>query len=102
MFELDRDVCVLATIVEWQTAGDERTELELRPLAEAAFDAYNTAFNEAYALAFEKIVAELIAEGVDPETAKTESELLAFEVAGGIAKKAAGDVLDDPEVNNEE
>jgi len=101
VFELDRDVCVFATIVEWQTAGDDRTELELRPLAEAAFDAYNAAFNEAYALEFEKIVAQLIAEGVDPEMAKTEAELLAVEIAGEIAKSATGDVLNDPEVNEE-
>jgi hypothetical protein len=102
MIKIDRDVCVHATIVEWQTAGDERTELELKPLAEAAFDAYNTAFNEAYALEFEKIVGQLIAEGVDPAVAKTEAELMAFEVAGDIAKNAAGDALDDPEVNNGE
>ncbi len=102
MFDLDRDVCIDATIVEWRTAGDERTDLELKPLAEAAFDAYNTAFNNAYALEFEKIVGQLVAEGVDPLKAKTEAELLAFEVAGEVAKGAAGDVLDDSEVNNEE
>lgn len=102
MIELDRDVCVYATITEWQTAGDERTELELRPLAEAAFDAYKTALNEAYDREFEKIVAQLIAEGVDPARAKSEAALLAFETAGDVAKNAAGDILDDPEVDNEE
>ena len=101
MFDLDRDVCIDATIVEWRTAGDERTELELKPLAEAAFDAYNTAFNEAYALEFEKIVGQLVADGMDPVLAKTEAELLAFEVAGEVAKNAAGDALYDPEANNE-
>ena len=101
MFELDRDVCVDATIVEWQTAGDERTEFELKPLAQATFDAYNAAFSEAYTLALEKIIAQMIAEGVDPEMAKTEAELSAFEIAGEVAKNSAGEVLDDPELEVE-
>lgn len=101
MIELDRDLCVQVTIVEWQTAGDKRTELEPRPLAEAAFDAYQTAFNEAYHLELEKILAQLTTEGVDPIMAKTEAELLAFERAGQVAKSAACDALDDPEVRTE-
>lgn len=101
MIELDREVCVQVTIMEWQTAGDDRTELELRPLAEAAFDAYQQAFNEAYDIELEKIVAQLIADGIDPVMAKTEAELLAFEVAGQVAKNAAGDALADPEVRSE-
>lgn len=99
MNELDRDVCIYATIVEWQTAGDDRTELELRPLAEAAFDAYSAAFNEAYPLELEKILAQLMAEGIEANHAKAEAEVLAFEVASEVAKHAAGDALDAPGVD---
>lgn len=101
MMELDRDVCVQVTIVEWQTEGDERTELELRPLAETAFDAYQTAFNEAYDVELEKILAQMTAEGIDPVMAKTEAELLAFELAGYVAKTAAGDALADSDLHTQ-
>jgi len=101
MIELDRDVCVYATIVEWQTAGDNRTELELRPLAEAAFDAYSAALNEAYDREREKILAQLIADGVDPANARDQADVLALEVAGEMAKHAAGDALDAPGVDGE-
>lgn len=96
MMEQDRDACIYATIAEWQTAGDERTELELKPLAEAAFDAYSEAFNEAYDLELERNTARLIAEGAEFGSAQAEAERLAFEAAGEVAKRAAGDALDAP------
>lgn len=91
-----RQIAIDATIREWQTAGDDRTEIELRPLATAAFDAYTDALDKAYELHIKVIFEQRISEGMDPLQAVAEACVTAYDSAAKIAKAAAQDALADP------